>query len=201
MITPAKLAANRRNAQLSTGPTTSEGRARSAQNATKHGLFSQQPVLPTENPEEYQAMRQQFFDELQPEGILETLLVERIINAAWRMRRFGQIEAEVLANKLNQIEEGEENRLGLAFLRSESTDHQMGRLYRYEMALERSFYRALKELAALQTARRSEKTKPPEEKKAGETPAPLGPELTQELWSPLPQPHRSDGNRVPGSGT
>ncbi len=167
MITPAKLAANRRNAQLSTGPKTPEGQARSAQNATKHGLFAQNPVLPTEKPDEYQAVRQQFFDELQPEGILETVLVERIINAVWRMRRFGQIEAEMLGLEFNRLEESEENRLGLAFVRRESTDHQLGRLYRYEMALERSMYRALKELAQLQAARRSEGTNP--KSRAGKT--------------------------------
>lgn len=35
-----KAAANRRNAQLSTGPRTKEGKSRSRQNAVKHGILS-----------------------------------------------------------------------------------------------------------------------------------------------------------------
>ena len=38
MTTEAKRAANRANAQKSTGPRSSEGKARASQNATRHGL-------------------------------------------------------------------------------------------------------------------------------------------------------------------
>ena len=40
MATPAQIAANRRNAQRSTGPKTEEGKRRCSQNARKHGLSS-----------------------------------------------------------------------------------------------------------------------------------------------------------------
>ncbi len=44
MTSPAKILANRRNAQRSTGPRTVEGRARSARNAFQHGLSRPLPV-------------------------------------------------------------------------------------------------------------------------------------------------------------
>ena len=37
-----KLSANRRNAQLSTGPKTEVGKAKSALNAVKHGIFTKE---------------------------------------------------------------------------------------------------------------------------------------------------------------
>jgi len=48
MASKKKIAANRRNAKKSTGPKTPEGKAVSAQNATRHGLLSRRAVLPDE---------------------------------------------------------------------------------------------------------------------------------------------------------
>jgi hypothetical protein len=44
MATARQIAANRRNAKKSTGPRSAEGRARSARNATRHGLNAAVPV-------------------------------------------------------------------------------------------------------------------------------------------------------------
>ena len=46
MTSPARLAANRRNAQRTTGPRTSSGRQRSARNSLKHGLAIPLGMLP-----------------------------------------------------------------------------------------------------------------------------------------------------------
>ena len=40
MSSQAQIAANRANAQLSTGPRTEEGKAASSRNAYRHGLFA-----------------------------------------------------------------------------------------------------------------------------------------------------------------
>ena len=40
MASPAQIAANRTNAQRSTGPTSPEGKARAASNSFKHGLYA-----------------------------------------------------------------------------------------------------------------------------------------------------------------
>ena len=49
-ISPQKMAANRRNAQKSTGPRSAAGKSRARFNALKHGVTAQIPVLPGEDP-------------------------------------------------------------------------------------------------------------------------------------------------------
>jgi hypothetical protein len=50
-----QIEANRRNARLSTGPKTPEGKARAARNRSLHGLRSRNLLLPTEDPNEFAA--------------------------------------------------------------------------------------------------------------------------------------------------
>ena len=56
MASEAQIAANRANAQRSTGPRTAEGKARAAQNGLKHGLCARATLLPEEDPAEFEAL-------------------------------------------------------------------------------------------------------------------------------------------------
>jgi hypothetical protein len=64
MATDLQMAANRRNALLSTGPRSLAGKARSRMNAVSHGLTAQQTLLPGEDPAEYAGLRQSMFNSL-----------------------------------------------------------------------------------------------------------------------------------------
>ena len=66
MATFAQFAANRANAQKSTGPRSVEGKAASRFNALKHGLDAQSIVLPGEDPEEYEALARDYDRSLRP---------------------------------------------------------------------------------------------------------------------------------------
>ncbi|MEJ2702101.1 MAG: hypothetical protein P8Z79_06625, partial [Sedimentisphaerales bacterium] len=57
MATEAQIKANRLNACKSTGPRTAEGKATVAKNATKHGLFTQDNVVISENQAQFDALR------------------------------------------------------------------------------------------------------------------------------------------------
>ena len=72
MATAAQIAANQTNAQSSTGPRTEEGKARSAQNATKHGLTSRQFVIAPHQREEFDELQSSLLAELAPQGAVET---------------------------------------------------------------------------------------------------------------------------------
>src|SRR4051794_31675572 len=69
-----QLAANRANAQLSTGPTSSEGKAKVSHNALKTGLTGRTVLLPTEDVAAYQAQVERIFKQFSPEDDKEKRL-------------------------------------------------------------------------------------------------------------------------------
>jgi hypothetical protein len=93
MTTLAKIAANRRNAQLSTGPRSPTGKLAVARNAVRHGIFSRLPVVAGESPSEWDAHRTGVLDSLTPVGLLEITLAERAALLLWRLARLARYEA------------------------------------------------------------------------------------------------------------
>ncbi len=94
MSSSAKIAANRMNAKLSTGPRTPAGKARSSRNAAKFGLFSGTFTHPGEE-KEYAALRANLGDEFDPQTALEHAALDQICGAVWRLRRCNQLEAAI----------------------------------------------------------------------------------------------------------
>ena len=87
-LAPARAAASRRNGAKSRGPKTSQGKARSAHNALKHGLRAATFVVGgDESAEEFAALESALIEELAPDGALQGLLARRIARAAWRLER------------------------------------------------------------------------------------------------------------------
>jgi len=96
MTSEKQIAANKANAQKSTGPRTAHGKARSAFNALQHGLTATTPVLPDEDPVLFETLREQLFEQFQPATALESELVEDLVLVRWRLRRVPPIEAGIL---------------------------------------------------------------------------------------------------------
>jgi hypothetical protein len=70
-----------------TGPRTTHGKERSKRNALKHGIFSRVALLKDESRAELDVLLAGLRDNLQPEGTLEEMLVEKLALSAWRLRR------------------------------------------------------------------------------------------------------------------
>lgn len=100
-VSPAKMEANRRNAQKSTGPKTVSGKGVSKMNALKHGVLARSVVVQghkfRESPREFKRLCQDFYAELAPIGPLEETLVDQIIQATWRLRRARTAESGEIA--------------------------------------------------------------------------------------------------------
>lgn len=83
-----------------TGPQTAEGKARSSQNAVKHGLLAKAVVFKSagvqENAEEFDKLLADLTADLQPSGHMEEAIVERIATCQWRLARAYRYEASAL---------------------------------------------------------------------------------------------------------
>src|ERR1700730_16202069 len=80
MSSDKQTAANRANAQKSTGPTTAQGKAKASRNALKHGLSGDGEVLPLEDEALYADRLQQWLNAAQPDDEIERY---QIATAAW----------------------------------------------------------------------------------------------------------------------
>jgi hypothetical protein len=95
---PARTRAeiNKANAQHSTGPKTVEGKANSSHNSFKHGLYSKQLVIGSEEAAELDALKADLRAQHQPANDTEEILVNEMAEQFWRIRRARCLEASLL---------------------------------------------------------------------------------------------------------
>ena len=72
MTTEKQIAANCRNTQKSTGPTTPKGKAIAKMNALRHGLTAQEILIPGEQREQFDELLERLAEEFEPNGAIET---------------------------------------------------------------------------------------------------------------------------------
>jgi hypothetical protein len=102
-VTPAMAAANRANAQKSTGPLSEQGQLISRRNALKHWGRAQtiRPLLAAleEEPEEFDRVRDALYRSLAPRDEFEALIVDDMADVHWRIRRMVRAEAGAQATQ------------------------------------------------------------------------------------------------------
>jgi hypothetical protein len=149
----SQAATARINGAKSNGPITPEGKAISAQNATKHGLTSSRVVLPHESQEAYDKLEASLTNRFKPADDLESELVQEMANARWRLRRIEAMEAALFKKAIRQHEEaGTPDALDAAYAEvADSKSYRM--LVRHAAQLRRAFEKAWKELKLIQEDR------------------------------------------------
>ena len=99
-ISPARLAANQRNAQRSTGPKTLDGKNRSRANAVKHGLTGAGIAIATEDAaavaERFDVLR----DEMGADTMLKVILVKQVALMSVRLDRAALQESAALSTRV-----------------------------------------------------------------------------------------------------
>jgi hypothetical protein len=102
MSSQKRIDANRCNAQNSTGPRTAAGKARSSQNALKHGLRAEQVVLPTEDPQAFNEHLEAWVEDWQPPSMARRHLVDQAAVASWRIKRCIRLESARISVRVEE---------------------------------------------------------------------------------------------------
>jgi hypothetical protein len=100
-----QIAANRRNARKSTGPTSEDGKRRSRCNAVRHGLTAETVIGALEDAEDYQAFEAAIMGDYDAQSAVERELVLRLASLLWRLRRAATIETGLFEMQADQLHE------------------------------------------------------------------------------------------------
>jgi hypothetical protein len=97
MSTAAQIAANQKNSQLSSGPTSEAGKAKSSLNAVKSGLTGRTVLLPGDDAALYDSHVSHFIESYAPAGDDERNLVQSLADTQWRLLRIPSLEMGIYA--------------------------------------------------------------------------------------------------------
>ena len=188
MATQAQIDANRRNAEKSTGPKTEAGKAKSSKNRLSHGFNSQDPILPDEDPAQFDALLEALVDEYHPATFTEQALVEKMALYQWFSLRAIRLQTGAFKSTL---------RRAAIFSDGESAvPSNLAVLIRYHNSSDRAFLRMRTELLNAQKQRKNceigfEPRKPvkpqPPTTPEPENPADFEPHLTQNPLEDAPE--------------
>ena len=198
MSTAKQIEANRKNAKNSTGPKTIEGKAITAQNATKHGLTAQKPLIPGEDPAEFDMHCQLMRDELDPQTPLENIIANRIITLSWQLNRGPRIHAAAFNHTIDNLfnpPDDPEQRLGKAVARDFANNAILDRIQTYTSRIESNLYKTIHQLQKIQQIRQNtpcknkpNSTPPQDTKSATVALAPPQPPDQNEKTNPISTP-------------
>jgi hypothetical protein len=138
MTTSSQIAANKSNAQRSTGPKTPEGKAISSLNRFKHGCTGAFTVLPWESQDEFDMLIDSLRNEHKPSGVTEMILVDKMAQALWLSKRAQMLQHVTFNREIPVCDD----------------QKQLALYLRYETTNERAFHKCLNDLLKLRAEKR-----------------------------------------------
>jgi hypothetical protein len=218
-ISPKRRAANRANAARSTGPRTPAGKARSAQNARRHGFAAVDfTVVRVEDREAVAALRADLVAVYQPVNAQELFAIERIALAQHAILRAARLEAGLFTCFCNDISDdvghpviylakcliGERHQNGnytvAEGFRRSVHDGAWALFLRYQAQAERHYRRAVEEFERLKALRSELPNEPNFTAQADANAAASAPAETNPTPPPDPAPGASGAGAPPPVG-
>jgi hypothetical protein len=136
-------------------PKNRKGKARSAQNALKTGLYAKSEVLVTESRKDWAQLVADFDNEYAPATPQERCLLDSIVRYEWLSRRYMTADTSAWNRRLHF---GAHADTGYVMLQDSQLLVRAARLFN---SARRGFAQALKQLEDLQTRRKAEQTTAP----------------------------------------
>ncbi len=193
----AQIAASRANGAKSRGPVTPEGKAISAQNAERHGIFASICTIAGEAHENFAAMLADLYQTWAPTDEHERCLVDTMGMAVWRRARIAALESaginlQIAKARVNSsVPESEIDTrtqyLALTSLTQETRAFEL--LHRYEKDFTRMYERAARSLMAYRKFRQ-EFPAAPDSEPAQEPDTQSATEIQNQQNEPEPHHHR-----------
>jgi hypothetical protein len=146
--TPKQIAANRRNAQKSTGPQSAEAKATVSQNSTKHGLCGRFRVLEEiEKQEDYDTLLARLIEDEQPVGQAEEELVVKMAKHTWLASRALRFQDACFSPQPKTPAQARNSEVPV------NINQSLERCIRYHASHDRAYQRASAELQKRKRAR------------------------------------------------
>jgi hypothetical protein len=158
-----RAAANRANAQFSTGPKTAEGKRKVAMNSMTHGFAGQTCFIPDHEKDAYAKHFQEFRAEYKPKGPTEQFLVQSLAELSWSIQQMRAMATNMISmlgiDRAPRATGDAVVDFQLAQVANVGESlKQINLLGIYEQRKHRLFLSAQKELAALQAQRKANET-------------------------------------------
>jgi hypothetical protein len=158
MPTEKQIAANRRNAQKSTGPKTDHGKSISRLNARREGFTGQIIILDAEDRPHFEKFKSDLIADLRPKTTLELSLAHGIAWDTWRLNHLRAVETNLYALGAEDPDAiADDPRIQPAAADTATFLHESAHFHRlslYEQRLTRILHKNLATLRDLQTERR-----------------------------------------------
>jgi len=89
-----------RKSKRSGGPKSLEGKTASSRNAVKTGSYSSQIALSCEEEADFKAFEDEFMNDFEPQGVVETSMVHELAVLAWKKLRLERVEHQLMRDQL-----------------------------------------------------------------------------------------------------
>lgn len=202
--------ASRANGAKSRGPVTPEGKARSSQNGTRHGLFSGSILLQPESREAWQRLSEDLVERFQPADNVELNIIYDMAVTQWRKDRALNIEAAILGmeyqivsetEKAAQVPGDEVRRIAMAWSNAVGHHKALDDLGKASIRLGNYWMRLHKKLKELQSDRIAAEERAEQAKQPDPPVAEPKPQSEPEAAQPAPNQHSADPSPEPHAGS